>query len=132
MDNRKKEILEKILLKEEDTLNELEELVDLASEHLRIEKESGEVLIISKAKLTNKEKIILLLIGKYFAKELGIVATNSLTLSEVSSALKVPGTTLSRPLGELADDALVRKDKDKYYIIYHKIKEFLLAKTSKR
>lgn len=128
MEKTKEGILSKILIKKEDTLNELEELVNAASKFIKVESESGEVFFASDKSLTNRDKIVLLLIGKYFAKELGLISNGALNLNEMSSQLNIAGTTLSKPVGQLVSDRIIRKEDDgKYLMIYHKIKDYLFA-----
>lgn len=129
---KKREILSKLLVSEEETLGELEELVTMASRLLRIEKETGESFFTTPKDLTNKDKIALLLVGKYFAKELGLKTDTAFSTGELSEKLNVPSTTLSKPLGQLVEEKIIRKTDDgKYIIVYHKIKGLLESKSGK-
>ena len=85
-----------------------------------------------KKKYANKEKIVLLLIGRYFCKEYEVVEIGGLEIKEISEKLGIAKTTLSKPLGELLNDKIIRKDsKGKYSIVYHKIRQYL-EKISKK
>jgi len=129
---KKKEILSKLLVSEEETLGELEELVTMASKLLRIEKETGDSFFTAPKDLTNKDKIALLLVGKYFAKELGLKTDIAFSAGDLSEKLNVPSTTLSKPLGQLLEEKIIRKTDDgKYTIVYHKIKGLLESKSGK-
>jgi DNA-binding transcriptional ArsR family regulator len=133
MEKKKEEILSRLLVKKEDTLKDLEELVDLAAKFIRVENESGDVFFINNQGLTNKDRVVLLLIGKFFSKELNLATTQSLNLGEMSDQLNVPGTTLSKPIGILVEERIIRKEEDgKYSMIHHKIKDYLKIKTQKR
>ncbi len=123
---RKKEILSGLMLKEEDTLDELSELVELSKNSFKIEKETGKVIFNRNLRLANREKITLLLCGRYFAKESGLLNEDGINISDISKELSVPTTTLSAPLGELVRDGTIRKTDDGLYkVVHHQIKSVL-------
>jgi len=129
--DKKKEILDKIFLKEEDTLKELEMLVECSQEHFKIESDSGNIIFNSDNEYTIKEKITFLLISRYFCKEYGIIEDNKLDIGDVSKSLGIPNTTLSKPLGILVKDGIIKKDNNKYSIVHHRIKSFLNTKQER-
>jgi len=126
IEQEKKDILSKIFLKEGDTLKELGELVTLSSGFFKIEQESASVIFNQDVSISNRDKIILLLIGRYFSKEMGVLQSDVLPIAEISKQLGIPNTTASAPLGDLVKKKIVRKtDNGDYGIIYHRIKNEL-------
>lgn len=121
-----KEILRDLVLKEENVIGKLKELVSLSKKFFMIEEKTGNIVLSNDIKLKNKDKITLFLIGRYFAFKLGLIDKQPLTIAELSEQLQIPKTTLSAPLGELVSEVKVRKDQDlSYSIVYHKIEEIL-------
>lgn len=122
----KEEIMGTIFLKEEDTLQELKAIVDQSRQFFKIEKETGKIIFSGEIKLTIPDKILLLLIGRYIAKVGGAINNEDMKLAELSNELAIPTTSLSKPLGILVEEGIIRKTDDGgYKIIYHKIKETL-------
>ena len=128
----KREVLSKIFLKEGDTLKELGELVTLSSRFFKIEQESASVIFNQGISISNRDKIILLLIGRYFSKEMSVIQSDVLPIAEISNQLGIPNTTTSAPLGDLVKKKIVRKtDNGDYGIIYHKVKSELQRMNGK-
>lgn len=126
IDQKKKEILGKIFLKEEDTLRELGELVNLSSRLFKIEQESSGVIFDQNVSLSNRDRILLLLVGRYFSKEMGILEYDGLPIADISKQLGIPNTTLSAPLGDLVKKNILRKNENgEYRVVYHQIKNEL-------
>ena len=118
---KKREILKDIILKEEDVLAQLQRIVKLAKPFLRIEENTGRV-VLTNLSFTNSEKIFLFLLGKYLAYHSGITKETTISLRDISDGLGVVVTTLSGPLGRLVRDNIVdRTQKDAYQINPHKI-----------
>jgi len=130
---RKKEILKDIILKEEDVLAQLERLVKLAKPFLKIEENTGRVVLSTDFSFTNYEKIFLVLLGKYFAHHSGIIEENIIKIRDISDELGIKVTTLSAPLGRLVvRDRIVDKPQaDSYRVNPHKI-EATLKEISRR
>jgi DNA-binding MarR family transcriptional regulator len=123
--DKKKKILKDIILKEEDALAQLQRIVKLAKPFLRIEENTGRVVLTNFA-LTNSEKIFLFLLGKYLAYHSGIAKESTTKMRDISDALGVAVTTLSAPLGRLVRDHIVdRPQKDTYQVNPHKIETTL-------
>lgn len=128
---QKKEILDNIFLKEEDTLKELEILVEYSKIHFKIEYDTCNIIFNTENEYSNKEKIIFYLISRYFCKEYELIEDYKMSISEISEVLGIPNTTLSAPLGMLLKDGIVKKESSKYYIVHHRIKSFLIDKQLK-
>lgn len=123
----KQNILNKIFLKEEDTLKQLDEIVELAKKHFKVEFDTGNVIFSSGKKYSNREKIILLLIARYLGKVGESIESDEIAIGKISDILSVKKTTLSKPLGDLILENIIKKnDKGEYQIVHHKIKEVLL------
>jgi len=123
---KKKEILKDIILKEEDVLAQLQRIVKLVKPFLRIEENTGRVVLTTNFALTNSEKIFLFLLGKYLAYHSGIAKETTARMRDISDTLGVVTTTLSAPLGRLVRDHIVdRPQKDIYQVNPHKIETTL-------
>lgn len=116
----KEEILKGLILDEKDTLSKLKELVDESKELIRIEGHSGKVVII-KNDVSLKDKIVLLLIGKYFAKESGLINSQKLNLEAMKNELNAESRALSRPLGDLLRENIIENENGEYFIKYYQI-----------
>lgn len=118
------EILRKLVVEEEDVIKELEKLVEEASKYFLIEKPSGKIIFKDFGTLTNKQRIAIVLLGKYFAKKLKLIENDSLGISEIAKELGSPRTSLSGPIKELVKEGYVEYlPGRKYRIAYHRIKE---------
>lgn len=99
-----------------------------------VEQETGNAVFKNVNKLTVKDKIVLLLIARYFAKNKGVVENDALSITEIAKILDIPKTTLSKPIGGLFKSRIVKKSEgSKYSMIYHQIKYYLenLVKNKK-
>lgn len=126
LERQKKEIIKKILISEEDTLEKFEAIVDKSKDFFKIDKNSGMVAIEKEQNFTNEDKIKCVLIGKYFAHNiLKIPNTDGLSLSEISNELGVLGTTLSKPLGNLVKEKKLTNIGGKHRVVYYEIENIL-------
>jgi DNA-binding MarR family transcriptional regulator len=131
--DRKKEILKDIILKEEDVLAQLERIVKLAKPFVKIEGNTGRVVLSSGFTFTNSEKIFLFLLGKYLAYHSDVTEETTASMSDISEGLGIVATTLSAPLGRLVKDGVVDKTrKDSYQVNPHKIEATLKAMSRKK
>jgi len=118
------DILKKLVVEEKDVTKELEKLVEDASGIFRIEKPSGRIIFQDFGALNDKQRILVLLIGKYFATKIGIIKDSSLGISQIAKELGRPMTALSGPMRDLVKDGFVEKIPGrKYKITYHRIKD---------
>lgn len=113
----KRKIISQIILKKQDVLSQLKEFVEGAKHFISIEETTGRVIFSPKFRLTNKEKIFLLLLGKYLAAQYGILNDHTLTLRDISEELKIKRTTLSAPLSRLIKDKIINKPEENRYEI---------------
>ena len=118
------EILKKLVVEEKDITKEMEKLVGEASKHFRIEKPSGKIIFQNFGSLNDKQRIAIVLLGKYFANRLNIVENPSLSISEIAKEIGRPMTTLSGNIKELVSKGYVEYlPGKKYRVAYHRIKE---------
>ncbi len=124
---KKKEIIKKLILTEEDVLAKFERLVKLASNFFSIEENSGRVMLKEEIKFTYPEMIFLITLGKYFAFHYDLVEDYSISLSEISEELGgIQITSLSKPISEMIVRRLVNKpQKGSYKVNPYKIENYL-------
>lgn len=129
MDNEyseKKKIIQDLILKEEDAKVQLQRLVKLAKPFLSIEDKTGRVILKQEFPFTNPEKILVFLLGKYFAHQAGITKEETVKLSEISDGLGIIVTTLSAPMARLVKSKVVTKpQKDSYQISPFQTEKYL-------
>ncbi len=118
------EILKKLVVDEKDITKELEKIVAEAAKIFRIEQSSGRIIFDNFEKLSDKQRILVVLVGKLYANRLKIIEKASMNLSEIAKELGRPTTTLSKPLGQIVKQGFVEKlPKGEYKIAHHRIKE---------
>lgn len=124
--NLKQKIIEEMTV---DYANALEKNFNLAKQLIRITKD-GKVDVIVKDKLTGKENILLYLIGKLYAKEAELTATNDVGNQELMDELGVPKGSLFPWLKDLREENKINPiTRGKY--TYHAIALNVLEKTLK-
>lgn len=118
------EILNKLVIEEKDVTKEMEKLVVEAGKYFKIERPSGRILFQNFGVLTDKQRICIILMGKYFANKLEIIENANMSISEIAHDLGRPMTTLSSPMKELTTKGFVETlPARKYRIAYHRINE---------
>jgi len=131
MDKQKENGLKKMIIEEMtvDYSNALEKNFDLAKQFIRITKD-GKVDILFKDKLSGKEKILLYLIGKLYAKEAGFAATDDVGNKELMDELGIPKGSLLPWLKDLRDENKIKQVKKGRYT-HHSIPVNLVERTLK-
>jgi len=125
-DNLKQKIIKEMTV---DYANALEKNFDLAKQLTRITKD-GKVDVIVKDKLTGKENILLYLIGKLYAKEAELAATDDVGNQELMNELGIPKGSLLPWLKDLREENKINQiTRGKY--AYHAIALNVLEKTLK-
>ncbi|MGB8218371.1 MAG: hypothetical protein WCE94_13815 [Candidatus Methanoperedens sp.] len=118
------EILKKLIIDEKDVTRDLEKLIDEATKIFKIEKPSGRIIFQNFSSLSDKQRILVVLIGKYFANRLGIIGNAAMSISEIAKELGRPVTSLSGPMRDIVKQGFVEiLPEKKYGIAYHRIKE---------
>ena len=118
------EILKKLVVDEKDIIKELEKLVEAAQKYFRIESPTGKIIFQDFGTLIDKQRVAILLVGKYFAYKLKMIENPAMSISEIAKEIGRPMTALSRHTRELVDKGYVEYlPGKKYRIAYHRIKE---------
>jgi len=108
-DDRKKEIIKELILKEEDVIKKFERLVKLAANFIEIEETTGRVLIKNEIDLSYPEKIFLIALGKYFAHHYEIIDDYSISIQELGEELGgIPVSNFSKSLSKHVDDKIAK------------------------
>lgn len=124
MNEEKLNVLKDLFIDESHTLDDLKRLKDKSQDFFKIEQKTGKILIQHYYGFTVKEKIILLLIGKYFCEEVGYKKEN-ITSKLISKLLHIQQTSLTAPLGDLVLNNILSKKETSYTINYYKIENQL-------
>lgn len=110
-----------------DKTKRVQGLVRKAKDILGIDKESGEtVILVSRAKLRDRDVIGLYLIGKFFACELGLVESSTVSAIDISKITGIEDRQVSARLHDLKVEGFVRNPKrGEHEMIFPRIDEFL-------
>lgn len=122
MAEEKLKILQKLVVAEEHTPEELEEIVEKISPFIQIESKSGNVIIKNIYPVTISERVILFLIGMYISKELGL-NDSGVNSRYISDSLNIPQTSLSGSLGIFCRNNIISNENGIYAIKFYKIME---------
>jgi len=112
-----------------DYSSSLEKNFDLAKQFIGITK-VGKVDILVKDKLNGEEQILLYLIGKLYAKEVGYTTTEEVPNKELLEELGIPEGSLLPWLKDLRDTNKIKQVKRGRYT-YHLIPPNLVERTLK-
>lgn len=108
MDSLRNKIMSEMV---SDSNNALERNFELAKKILRITKQ-GTVEIVEKNKYSGEELIMLYLIGKCYAKEAGLSATNGATSNELKDELGKSEGSIFPWLKNLRDSKKIKQNKE--------------------
>ena len=123
----KKRIIEEMTV---DYSNALGKNFDLAKQFIRITKD-GKVDILFKDKISGEDKILLYLIGKLYAKEVGFIATDDAGNKELMNEIGIPEGSLLPWLKNLRDKNKIKQIKKGRYT-HHSISVNLVERILKR
>lgn len=126
MYNLKEKISEEMTI---DYSSALEKNFDLAKQFIAITK-TGKVDILVKDKVNGEEQILLYLIGKLYAKEVGFTPVEEVSNKELLEELGVPEGSLLPWLKDLRDTNKIKQVKRGRYT-YHFIPPNLVERTLK-
>src|SRR3989344_1659143 len=124
MEEDKLKIMKDLLVDESHSLEDLKRLVTKSKNFLKIEQQTGKIIISHEHNFTIREKIVLFTIGKYFCSELGF-EKEKIVSSIISGELKIPQTSLSSSLGDLVTEHVFSKEDFAYDIKYYQIEKQL-------
>jgi hypothetical protein len=117
------DVLSQLLVEEKDVIKGLAGMVERAKKVFLIEHPTGRIIFQDFGNLTDERRILTLLLGKYFASRLGLVAPE-LSISEIAHELGRPKTTLSGAVKACIDRGLVEKLPTRTYrIAYNRIRD---------
>ena len=122
----KKKILDEMTV---DYSSNLESNFELAKQFVRITRD-GRVEVLVKDKVSGKEQILLYLIGKMYAKEAGLTATDEVGNTELMEQLGIRLGSLLPWLKDLRDKnkiKQIRREKN----VYHRVPVNLIESTLK-
>lgn len=112
----RKRIIEEMTV---DYASAIEKNFDLAKQFLRVTKD-GRVDVRIKGKISGQQRILLYLIGKLYAKEAGLAATEDVENKELMNELGIPKGSLLPWLKELRESREIKQVKRGKYV-YHGI-----------
>lgn len=101
----KQDILRRILI-DEDAM--FERLVERASRLFKIDSSGNIVFLISSSKLTHRQTIALVSLGRYFGAELGLLGEDSVTADSFLPYVDTDKKTVSARLAELKKEGVVQ------------------------
>ena len=101
----KQDILKKMLIDEEAVF---ERLVDRASNLFKIDKSGDIIFLIPKSRLTHRQSIALVLLGRYFAAELGILETDTMTSGDLSPYIDTDKKSITARLADLKKESVIQ------------------------
>lgn len=112
-----KEILKKLLIDESETLLRT---VQKSEKIFKIDKKTGETIFVApRAKLADREKIAIVLLGRYFANRLELSESETLTTKDVASQVGMDEATTSARLSDLRRERIVEPvSRGEYRISY--------------
>ena len=101
----KQDVLKRILIDEDAVF---ERLVDRASNLFKIDKSGDIIFLIPKARLTHRQTIALVLLGRYFAAELGILETDTMTSNDLSPYINTDKKSITARLADLKKEGVIQ------------------------
>lgn len=127
-DADEKKLLERLIV---DERSAMAKLVEMAQGIVGIDRESGSsVILASRAKLTDREQIFLLLLGRYFSYKLGRATSDSLGLDAVVNGVGIDSKAASARLSELKRERAVESvGKGEHRIVYANAESTLASIT---
>jgi len=116
--DKKREILKKLTLDENIILENLEKFVNLSIKFFKFDVNAGEIVITTNYQLSYEEKIYLLLVGKYFVNQYGIIENYNSNRQQIKEELEIPENTgISNQLKNLLEEKAIKKiGKDDYIV----------------
>ena len=118
------EVLKKLVVDEREVIKGLADQVERAKSVFSIASPSGKIIFQDFGHLTDEKRILVLLLGKYFALRLRLIETAELGISEISEELGRPKTALSGDVGTLMKEGLIEKMPDRTYrIAYNRLRD---------
>ena len=130
-DNLKRRIMDEMVV---DYSSALEKNFNMAKRFIRITKD-GKVDILVKDKLVVRDNIALYLIGKLYAREVGLAVNDEVNNEELLNELGIPTGSLLPGIKELRDKNIIRTTKREglsYHVILPNMVEKKLREIDKK
>lgn len=109
-----------------------DELVAEAKKLIRLDSGGNPVTVVDKTKLSERDHLYLLLVGRWLAYHVKLQSTDSMTIDEMSVSLPMARKTARARLSELVESgALLRVGKGVYRVEYINAPSNLLSITRK-
>lgn len=125
-----KEILEKLLIDEKETLRRL---VEKSEKILRIDKKTGDAVIIApRSKLTDRHLISIVLLGRYFSNKLDLASSEVMSTDEIAQKLNIKKEVVSARLSDLKRERIVEMISRAEYRISYANVETMLAEIREK
>jgi len=101
----RREMLQRLVLDEDAVF---EDLVGRSENMIRIDKLGNVVFLVPANKRTLRQTIALVLLGRHFAAELGIVDSDTMTAEEMTPCVGADTKSITARLAELKKDSVVQ------------------------
>lgn len=121
-EDEKKKILSELLLSEEESAADLKSIITSAKNLVRINPRTKQIIIASQYGFTVLETVVLFLVGRHFAEELGLHEQEGVRVQDLEKETGIVKTTLSKPLAHARQD-----EERRYHIVRHRIGEVIQA-----
>ena len=103
----RKEVLEKMLINEEAVF---ERLVDKANRVFKVDRSGNIIWMVPASKLTDKQKVAMAVLARYFAAELELAESEIITNAQVANLLGMHSMSVGARLAELRNENIVHQD----------------------
>jgi len=111
----------------------LRRLVEKSEKILRIDKETGDTVIIApRSKLTDRHLISIVLLGRYFSNKLNLVPSELMTTDEIAQKLNIKKEVVSARLSDLKRERIVEMVSRGEYRISYANAETMLAEIHEK
>lgn len=129
IEERRKSILKRLEFSQEEHLERLEQIVERASRFLKIDPNSGRVYLTDEGRrLTVPRQILLVLIGRGFAHDLGHGPDDKMDYKEIAADLNRSAGGVSTELSDLVRERDVEKDGEgRFSVPFYRIEPILSA-----
>lgn len=101
---KRKEIFQEMLIDDESIL---EKVVEKAKQVFKVDKSGTVIFLVSRTKLTHRQEIAMVLLGRYFASELDIANSDIMTAKELAEIVEPDKSSVAARLNELKKERVV-------------------------
>ena len=122
---------EKLFVDEQTATEELQRRIGEASEIFVIERETGRVIFKNFEKLSDNQRVAVILLGRYVAKKSGLDVSDTLGPSEIGRNIGKSRTSISGPITKLKSLGFIEAQSGVYRINPHmvgKVVDFIVGR----